>query len=457
MIALSVSELIRITGGKLLCGTDTGIITDVTTDSRTAHAGTLFIAMCGARVDGHDYVQTAFEQGAVCALVEKECDCSIGQAVVLVDDTVDAMGAVAHYVMKQLSVPTVAITGSVGKTTTRDMTHAVLSAKFRTLKNEGNFNNQIGVPLTVFRADNQTEAAVIEMGMDHFGEIDNLAAIVNPDVAIVTNIGMSHIEQLGSQENIYKAKSELFLHTKAEGVVILNGDDKILMAHKQELSQKVITVGVAHTGADLVASDIFAKKDGVSFRVSGMGHDFKVTLPVPGEHNVINALLACAAGLYYQIPCQQIAVALQNFALTGMRMDIFRCGTITVINDCYNAAPASVAAALSVLSKQTGRKVAILGDIAALGDYSYNAHKNLGAEIVKHEIDLLLTVGQQAKYIAEGAFEHGMDSSNLVSTDTVEELLSHLSSHIKENDAVLVKASRVMGLERVTEFLKNNF
>ncbi len=457
MIALSVSEFIQITGGKLLCGTDTGTITHVTMDSRTATAGTLFVAVCGTRVDGHDFVQTAFQQGAVCALVEKECEFAGSQAVVLVADTINAMGQVAHHVMKQLSVPTVAITGSVGKTTTRDMTHAVLSAKFNTLKNENNFNNHLGVPLTIFKADNQTEAAVIEMGMDHFGEIDRLGAIVKPDVAIVTNIGMSHIEQLGSQENIYKAKSELFAHTKADGVVILNGDDKILMAHKQELSQKVITVGVAHTEADLVASEICAKQDSVSFRVSGMGHDFKVTLPVPGEHNVINALLACAAGVYYQIPCERIVNALQNFTLTGMRMDIFRCGTITVINDCYNAAPASVAAALSVLSKQTGRKVAILGDIAALGDYSYNAHKDLGAEVVKHEIDLLLTVGQQARYIAEGAFEHGMDSSNLVSTDTVEELLSHLSSRIKENDAVLVKASRVMGLERVTEFLKNNF
>ena len=457
MIALSVSELIKITGGKLLCGTDAGTITQVTTDSRTAKAGTLFVAICGTRVDGHDYVQVVFEQGAVCALVERECAVLGSQAVVLVDNTIKAMGQVAHYVLKRLSVPAVAITGSVGKTTTRDMTHAVLSAKFRTLKNENNFNNHLGVPLTIFKADNETEAAVIEMGMDHFGEIDRLGAIVKPDVAIVTNIGMSHIEQLGSQENIYKAKSELFAHTKADGVVILNGDDAILMAHKKELSQRVITVGVLHTEADLVASEICAKENAVSFRVSGMGRDFNVTLPVPGEHNVINALLACAAGIYYQIPSQQIADALQNFTLTGMRMDIFRCGMITVINDCYNAAPASVAAALSVLSKQAGRKVAILGNIAALGDYSYNAHKNLGAEIVKNEIDLLITVGQQARYIAEGAFEHGMDSSNLVSADTVEELLSHLSSYIKENDVVLVKASRVMGLERVTEFLKNNF
>ena len=457
MIALSVSELIKITNGKLLCGEDTGVISHITTDSRTAGAGTLFVAISGARADGHDYVKTTFAQGAVCALVEKKCDAAEGQAVVLVADTVAAMGAVAHHIMKRLSVPTVAITGSVGKTTTRDMTHAVMSAKYNTLKNKNNFNNHIGVPLTIFQAEQNTEAAVIEMGMDHFGEIDRLAAMAEPDVAVVTNIGMSHIEQLGSQENIYKAKAELFSHTKKDGVVILNGDDPILEAHKGELSQKVITVGAKNTKADLVASDICAGKDSVSFRVKGLGQDFCVTLPVPGEHNVTNALLACAVGIYHNIPAAQIADALQNFSLTGMRMDIFRCSTITVINDCYNAAPASVAAALSVLAKHAGRTVAILGDIAALGEHSYNAHKNLGAEVVKNDINLLLTVGQQARYIAEGAFENGMDSEQLVSADTVEELLLQLSSYIKENDTVLVKASRVMGLERVTEFLKNNF
>lgn len=456
MITLLVSELIQITNGKLLCGTDVGVISHITTDSRTAGAGTLFVAMSGARVDGHDYVNTAFAQGAVCALVEKECAAPIG-AVILVRDAVAAMGAVAHHIMKTISVPTVAITGSVGKTTTRDMTHAVMLKKFNTLKNENNFNNHIGVPLTIFKAEQETEAAVIEMGMDHFGEIDRLAAMVEPEVAVVTNIGMSHIENLGSQENIYKAKAEMFAHTKQNGVVILNGDDPILMAHKQEISQRVITVGAKNTKADLVASHICAKPDGVSFRVSGLGQEFSVSLPVPGEHNVTNALLACAVGIYHKIPAEQIAEALQSFSLTGMRMDIFRSNTITVINDCYNAAPASVAAALSVLAKQGGRTVAILGDIAALGEYSYNAHKNLGAEVVKNHINLLLTVGQQARYIAEGAFENGMDSDQLVSADTVEELLPMLSSHIKENDTVLVKASRVMGLERVTEFLKKNF
>ena len=334
----------------------------------------------------------------------------------------------------------------------------VLSAKWNTLKNDNNFNNEIGVPLTIFKADETTRAAVIEMGMDNFGEIDRLAAIAEPDVSIVTNIGMSHIERLGSQENIYKAKSELFAHTKKDGVVILNGDDNILMAHKHEITQKIITVGVKNTTADFVASDIHTTEDSVRFRCSGLGHTFMVDLPIPGEHNVSNALLACAAGIYFGIPDAKIADALHRLTLTGMRMDIIHCERITIIDDCYNAAPASVLAALSVLAKQKDRrKVAILGDIAALGEYSYQAHRELGGAVTKNGIDLLITIGENARFIAEGAFENGMDSMNILSVDTVDEIIPHLSAAIKENDTVLVKASRVMGLERITEFLKNNF
>lgn len=457
MIPVSVSDVLQAVGGRLLCGEPNGTVLSVTTDSRNASNGALFVAISGEKADGHAFVEKAFEQGAVCALVEKKTDCRLPKPVILVDNTIRAMGALAYTVMERISVPTVGITGSVGKTTTRDMTHAVLSAEFRTLKNDNNFNNEIGVPLTVFKADEAVRAAVIEMGMDNFGEIDRLSAIVRPNAAIVTNIGMSHIERLGSRENIYKAKSEMFAHTKQDGVVILNGDDKILMAHKHEISQRVITVGVQNTAADFVASDIQAKEDGVSFRFSGAGHEFSVALPIPGEHNVSDALLASAAGIYFGIPDEKIAEALQNFSLTGMRMDIIRCGGITVINDCYNAAPASVSAALSVLSKRRDRKVAVLGDIAALGAYSYHAHRDLGAEVVKNGVDLLITVGENARFIAEGAFENGMDSMNILSVDTVDELYPRLSSVVKENDVVLVKASRVMGLERVTEFLKNNF
>ncbi len=457
MIPVFISEILDATGGTLLSGGTDAKVTGVTSDSRKITEGVLFVAISGENFDGHTFVNQALAQGATCALVEKEVELATAKSVILVENTVRAMGAVAKLVMQKLAVPTVGITGSVGKTTTRDMTYAVMSAKYNTLKNDNNFNNEIGVPLTVFKAEESVEAAVIEMGMDCFGEIDRLSKIVQPDTAIITNIGMSHIERLGSQENIYKAKSELFANTKAAGTVILNGDDRILMAHKGEISQKVITVGVKNQNADLVATDIDSDANSVSFWVCGMGEAFSVTLPIPGEHNVLNALLAVACGLSHGIAPDAISAALSDFALTKMRMDVIKCERITIINDCYNAAPASMEAALSVLSKQAERKVAVLGDIGELGTYSYDAHRSLGSAVVKNQIDFLITIGEHARYIAEGAFQNGMDSINIASADTVEEAYPYLSANIKENDVVLVKASRFMGLERITEFLKNNF
>ncbi len=458
MIPILISDILTVTGGSLLCGGREESVTSVTTDSRKAREDALFVAICGERVDGHDFIEQAFLSGASCALVEKSVKTAFAEkTIILVENSVRAMGALARLVMEKLNVPTVGITGSVGKTTTRDMTYAVMAQKYNTLKNSGNFNNEIGVPLTVFEADESITAAVIEMGMDNFGEIDRLSKMVVPDAAIITNIGMSHIERLGSQEGIYKAKSEIFANTKHDGVVILNGDDKILMAHKSEISQSVITIGVQNKDADLVATDIKSDEKSVSFVLCGLGHTFSVVLPVPGEHNVLNALLAVAAGIHFGVSDEKIKMALETFSLTQMRMDIIRSERLTIINDCYNAAPDSVAAALSVLSKYKERKVAVLGDIKALGSFSSEAHFALGNAVTSNGINLLFTIGEQARLIAEGAFQNGMDSLNIFSVDTVEEIYPILSAQLKDNDVALVKASRAMGLERVTEFLKHNF
>ncbi len=455
MISLKISEILDITGGELLSGDASGVVTNITTDSRKAVIGSLFAAIKGEKSDGHDYVADTFLKGAVCAIVEK--DIKADGTVIKVENTISSLGKIARNIMRKMCIPVVGITGSVGKTTTRDMTYAVMSKMFNTLKNQGNFNNELGVPLTVFSADECVEAAVIEMGMDNFGEIDRLSYIVNPTVSIITNIGMSHIERLGSQENIYKAKSEIFKNTKPNGTVILNGDDKILMAHKGEIAQKVITVGVKNAKADIVAKEIVSTKENVSFTAFGMGKEFDVALPVAGEHNILNALLAIAAGIVFEIPEKEIKDALSDFSMTKMRMDIINTNSITIINDCYNAAPASVSAALSVLGKYEDKKIAILGDIKALGEYSKKAHFDLGLEVVKNNVDTLVTIGHDARYIAEGAYEQGMDSGNIVSFDTVEEATSSLLDIIEEKSVVLVKASRAMELERVTEFLKNNF
>ena len=455
MIPLKISEILDVTGGELFCGNPNGMVTNITTDSRKAESGMLFAAISGEKVDGHSYIESAFSNGAVCAICEKDVK-PVG-TIIKVTNTILALGKIARAIMRKMCVPVVGITGSVGKTTTRDMTYAVMSKMFNTLKNQGNFNNELGVPLTIFSADENVEAAVIEMGMDHFGEIDRLSYIVNPTVSVITNIGMSHIEILGSQENIYKAKSEIFKNTKSSGTVILNGDDEILMKHKGEISQKVITVGVKNKNTDLLAKDIVSTLDGVTFVAAGLGKEFKVSLPVPGEHNVLNALLAIATGLVFEIPEREIVSALSDFSMTNMRMDIIKCPRITIINDCYNAAPASVTAALSVLGKYEDKKVAVLGDIKALGTYSKKAHYDLGGEVVKNNIDVLVTIGECARDIAQGAYENGMDGQNIVSVDTVEEVYPMLLDVISDKSVVLVKASRAMALEQVTAFLKNNF
>ena len=455
MISLKVSEILNITGGTLLCGDADGVITNITTDSRKASCGSLFGAIKGEKADGHDFLEDVFKKGSVCAIVEK--DIKADGTVIKVENTISSLGKIARSIMRKMCIPVVGITGSVGKTTTRDMTYAVVSSLFNTFKNQGNFNNELGVPLTIFAADEFSDAAVIEMGMDNFGEIDRLSYIVNPSVSIITNIGMSHIECLGSQENIYKAKSEIFKNTKPNGTVILNGDDKILMAHKHEIAHRVVTVGIKNTRADVVAKNIESTKNSVSFTVSGMGKVFDVELPIPGEHNVLNALLAIATGLILEIPEKLIADALSGFSMTKMRMDIINKDSITIINDCYNAAPASISAALSVLGKYEDKKIAILGDIKALGEHSKKAHFDLGTEVVKNGIDTLITIGIDAKNIAEGAYGQGMDSSCIFSFDTVEEAYPELLSIIEEKSVVLVKASRAMALERITEFLKNNF
>ena len=455
MLPFKVSEIVEITGGRLVCGNDSVVVTDITTDSRNVGSGSLFAAICGERTDGHNYIDDVFKKGAVCVISEKEVNAD--GAVIFVENTITALGKIARAVMKKLMIPVVGLTGSVGKTTTRDMTYSVVSRMFKTLKNEGNLNNELGVPLTVFRADDSIEAAVIEMGMDNPGEIHRLSRMVKPMVSVITNIGMSHIERLGSQENIYRAKAEIFGNTRDTGTVILNGDDKILMAHKSEIKQKVITVGINNKNADVVAENIISTKDNVSFTAKYMGKEMEIKLPVPGEHNVINAMLAIGVGIALSIPTREIVSALADFSVTKMRMDIIDDGDITIINDCYNAAPDSVRAALSVLSKYEERRVAVLGDIKALGEYSYKAHYDLGADVVKSGVEILFTVGNHARHIAEGACQCGMDSGFVVSVDDAEELYPLLSDFIKQNDVILIKGSRAMKLERVTEFLKNNF
>lgn len=456
MIPVKLSEIVKATEGTVLCGNVSVEITDITTDSRKITNGCLFIPLVGERFDGHDFIEKAITGGALATLTSKDIECNKENAVVIrVKDTMVALRKIAEYYRGLFNIPIVGLTGSVGKTTTKEMVAQVLSQKMNTLKTEGNFNNEIGLPITVFRLNNTHECAVLEMGMSGFGEIDRLSSIAKPDLAMITNIGMSHIELLGSQENIYKAKSEIFNNVKEGGTVILNGDDPILRKHSKEILHKTYTVGTI-SGCDAVASDVEVNATGVKFKFTGFDKSFDVKLNIPGEHNVYNALFAITAGINFGVSEEDIVSALADFRPANMRMDTISHNGYTIINDCYNAAPDSMNAALKVLGAYSGKKIAVLGDIACLGEYSYEAHKGVGASVVLNKIDELFTVGEQAKFIAQGAFESGMDSSKIHSYDSATELNSNLAGALETGCYVLVKASRVMELEKVTEFMINS-
>ncbi|MBE7027523.1 MAG: UDP-N-acetylmuramoyl-tripeptide--D-alanyl-D-alanine ligase [Ruminococcaceae bacterium] len=458
MKALKVSDIVKATKGKLLSGNENILVTEISTDSRKAVEGSLFVPLSGEKFDGHNFLDAAIGNGASAVITHKgQVPQNAGDtAVICVDDTLRALGNIAEFYRSLFKIDCVAITGSVGKTTTKEMCALVLSEKYNVHKNKGNFNNEIGVPLTVFALEGEHEILISEMGMSGFGEIDRISKIVKPSVVVMTNIGMSHIEFLGSQENIFKAKSEFMRNADRDIIVIINGDDNILLSHKCDLGKNVITVGIENKACDIVAENILSTAEGISFTVKkSSGMKFDVNLPAPGKHNVYNALSAIAVAEVKNVPFDKVQEAFLGFIPDSMRMCVMEENDYTLINDCYNAAPDSMEAALSVLKSYNRRKVAILGDIACLGDFSLDAHKAVGAKVCENDVDVLVTIGMEAKNIAFGAEENGMNKDNIYSFETVDEAISQIRDIIKKGDIILIKASRVMQLERVTAFLSN--
>ena len=453
MLKITAGEIADALGAKLICGDKNTYVTSVMTDSRVKVENALFIPFIGENSDGHDYIENAFENGATVSLSEKEIATKSDKAIILVENTVKALGEFAKYYKSKFKIKTVAVTGSVGKTTTKDMLHAVMNVQYCTLKTEGNFNNEIGLPLTVLKLHASHEACVLEMGMSAFGEIEYLANIARPDAAIITNIGMSHIENLGSKEGIYKAKMEICKYFDKESLLIVNADDEYLIKAKELNKFEVITYGIENE-CDYQARDIEnLGLLGTKFSANIYGKDYRIHIKVPGIHNVYNALSAIACGVHYNISPNRIVDGIENFALTKMRMSVEKVKEFTLINDCYNSSPDSVRAALKVLSSYDARKVAVLGDILEMGDYAKDAHRELGKSVVEEKIDLLITAGENAKYIAEGAKEAGLE--NVVCFDNTDECESKIKEYLKENDCILIKASRGMHFEKITEAIKN--
>ena len=354
-------------------------IKTVTTDSRVKISSGIFVALVGEKFDGHDYIEKAFENGAICALVEHLPEDS-KYPVILVSDTRKALGMIAKAFKDKLSPLTVAVTGSIGKTTTKEFIYAVLSEKYKTLKTEGNFNNDIGLPMTLLGLSPENDAAVLEMGMSHFGEIEYLSSIASPNIAVITNIGRSHIENLGSREGIRDAKMEIRKGMPHDGILILNGDEPLL-----EDINGALYVGQTNKYANYVIENVIEGENGCAFDLFVQGERVEsITIPALGRHNVMNAAFAYAVGLAAGMGEFEIRRGLMNFKNTGMRQRVYEAHGRTIIADCYNASPESVKASLRVLStlaeRRSARAVAVLGDMKELGIYSPEAHIEVGRE-----------------------------------------------------------------------------
>ena len=450
MQRLNVKDVLAATRGTLVCGTEDFEISEIVTDSRKAGANMLFVPIVGDNNDGHDFIGSAFENGAETVVTHRDIPAMAGKNIIRVRDTRIAFGDIARYYKEKYNLPTVAITGSVGKTTTKDMISAVLAMKYNTLKTQGNFNNDIGLPITVFRLEKKHEAAVLEIGMSHMGEIRYLASIAKPDVAVITNIGMSHIENLGSQENIYYSKLQICDFMDKDKLLVVNGDDKFLTRHFDRC--RVVTCGIENKNCDLVAENIKNLGiDGTKFTVSVDGENHEVYVKIPGVHNVYNALIAIAVGRNYNIPMKDIIEGIRGFVLTSMRMEIRDYNGVTVINDCYNASPDSMRAALSVLhDMKAKRRIAVLGDVLEMGTFAEKALYEVGLSI--EDMDMLVTVGDNSRFIARGASFAGI--KNTKSFKTNREAIDCLKEYLKPGDAVLVKASRGMRFEQIVDALK---
>lgn len=456
MQKMTIKDILAATDGTLLSGDENTVITDVITNSRKADEGMLFIPIIGDKFDGHEFIKAAFDMGAAAALTQKETELFIGKTIVRVSDTRRALGDIAKYYKQKYNVPSVAVTGSVGKTTTKDMIASVLSQKYRTLKTQKNYNNDIGVPDTIFNLEKEHEAAVIEMGMNHFGEIEYLAEIGRPDIAVITNIGESHIANLGSQEGIFKAKMEITKLFTSENTLIVNGDDKFLSKTKGMGDYKVVYYGMDNPENDVRAKNIMTTgQHGIKFTAVIPDGEYEVRVNVPGEHNVYNALAAVCAGLEMNISMPDIVRGIENVELTSERLDIEDYNGITIINDCYNASPDSVKAAVKVLCEENAeRKIALLGDILEMGDYAEKAHYELGRFIAESGIDILITAGNNMKHLARGAQDGGM--SGVKAFGRTLEVCEYIKDKLKQGDAVLVKASHGMNFSEVYKAIKNN-
>lgn len=453
-VLFTVAQAAEACGGKIV-GDKNAEICSVVIDSRCASSGAMFAALKGENTDGVAFIDSAIENGACCVLSTKAP--KSGNAII-VKDTLKALMEIARFYRDRTSPITIAVTGSVGKTTTKEFVASVVAMKYKTQKTNGNYNSTIGLPLTLFELKDDTEALVLEMGMGGLGEIEAMSGATKPAVAIITNIGTSHLEKLGSRENILKAKMEITCGLQKDGLLILNGDDRMLWEKRDEDGAYVKKyVGIYNDEADYVAKNISISPTDIVFDmfVKATGESVcGIRIPAIGMHNVYNAMVSYVCAEFLDVEKEDIKKGILNYKTTGMRQKIYKCGTYTVIADCYNAAPESMKASIDVLS-QTGRFCsgtthAVLGDMMELGEGSELLHRQVGKAVQDKKIDYLYAVGYGGRQIARGAVGAGMDPLHVfvfTGEGAKEEAAKSVLENIKPNDAVLFKASRGVALE----------
>lgn len=432
----------------------------ITIDTRKVEENDCYIGIKGDNNDGNLLYMEAFSKGASLVILEDfKIDEVISKylidnnkSIVVVKDTKLALGDLARFKRSLFLSPVVAVTGSAGKTSTKDMIYSVLKEKFKTHKTIGNQNNHIGLPLSILSLDNDNEMLVLEMGMNHLGEISYLTNIAKPNVAVITNVGTAHIGNLGSRSNILKAKLEILEVLDKNGVVVINNDNDLL--HSWYLNNKdnynIITVGIKN---DSLYKAVIIEKNEFNSVISCNNEIYKV--PVGGEHFIYNALVSIAVGSYFGVSTNLIKEGIVNFSLSSNRMSISCSNGITIIDDSYNANYDSMSYAIKYLASLNGRNIAVLGTMRELGEYSYDLHKKIGYVVYNEGIDILVTVGSDSEYINEGAIELGFDKNNSYHFNTNEEAINFVNSIKVSNDNILVKASNSLNFKKIVENIKN--
>lgn len=453
MEGFAVSDILEATKGRLVKGEPSSVVSGISTDSRALEDGDLFVALIGERFDGHDFIAHAASRGAMGVLVSKDVGEFPVETLILVEDTLQALGDIARLYRSRFSIPVLGITGSNGKTTTKDMTASVLSQRYNVLKNEGNSNNAIGVPMTLFGLSRAHEIAVIEMGTGAPGEMSRLVEIAQPDVAVITNVGPTHLEFFGSVDGVAAEKGIL---AKAASSAVLNVDDPLVARMRGAVNGRAILFGL-DSSADVSAVEIDQDQDGrAEFILIADGERIRIHLPSFGRHNVYNALAAASVGILFHVKLDEIRKALESYEGASMRMQKVALDGAAIIDDTYNSNPVSLRAAADFLSKveARGKRVAVVGDMLELGERSGEFHSEVGRYIAGCPIHMLVTVGNRAAKIGEAALSVGMAEDAVVICGTNSEAVAALRTALSEGDIALIKGSRGMKMEEIVEALR---